>query len=557
MKNLLLAFCCVFSLNQLVAQDSKSKSKTERPKLVVGIVADQMKWDYLYRFRDRYGEGGFNRLLSKGFSFENVLINYSPSKTAVGHSTIYTGSVPAIHGITGNSWVDVSTGRKVYCVGDPSVKPVGLKEVTVATPSDDDGGEISGQMSPANLLVTTVTDELRLATNFRSKVVGVSIKDRAAILPVGHTANAAFWLDGNSGQFITSTYYAKELPIWVTGFNAEKRLDKLVENGWNTLYPIQTYQQSTADNMPWEGRFLGEKLPVFPHDLKASFNADKGVIRNTPFGNELTLDFAKTILDGYQLGQSKETDFLTINLASTDAVGHMFGPNSIEVEDTYLRLDKELELFFNNLDKKVGKGNYLVFFTADHGAAHAADFLAEKNIPSGLLAEAKLKKDLNAHFNKTLSEKDLIISISNYRVFYNQEKIKKYNYDDVKRQTISFLEAQPGIQFVIDVEKIGDVAVPEPIKTMVINGFNRKRSGPIVIIPEPGWFSGKKIGTTHGAWNPYDTHIPLIFMGWKIKPGSSNAVHYMTDIAPTISALLKIQIPNGSIGKPLTEVIPK
>lgn len=555
MKNILIIFCCFFSLNVALAQVSKSKSKTQRPKLVVGIVADQMKWDYLYRFRDRYGKGGFNRLLSKGFSFENIMINYSPSKTAVGHSTIYTGSVPAIHGITGNSWVDVSTGEKVYCVSDSLAQGVGINNVKESKATEDEG--VSGQMSPANLLVTTVTDELRLATNFRSKVIGVSLKDRAAVIPAGHTANAAYWLDDNSGQFITSTYYLKELPSWVNQFNAKTRSDKLVESGWNTLYPIDTYIQSTQDNVSWEGRFKGEKKPVFPHDLKASYKASKGTIRNTPFGNELTLEFAETLLDGYELGHGEETDFLTINLASTDYIGHMYGPNSIEIEDTYLRLDKKLESFFNNLDKKIGKNNYLVFLTADHGAAHSPAFLTEKNIPSGVIGNNKLKIDLNHYLNKTFGENNLVIALSNYGVVYHPEKINKYNYEEVKKQTIRFLEVQPGVQFVVDVEKIGDAPVPEPLRTMTINGFNKKRSGPIVIVPYPGWFAGGKIGTTHGVWNPYDTHIPLIFMGWKIKSGSSNTLHYMTDIAPTISALLNIQMPNGCVGKPLTEILPK
>ncbi|MEO8110197.1 MAG: alkaline phosphatase family protein, partial [Ginsengibacter sp.] len=295
-----------------------------RPKLVVGIVVDQMRWDFLYRYYDRYEAGGFKRLLNEGFSCENTFINYLPSYTAPGHTTIFTGSVPAISGIAGNDWIDQNTGRHWYCTEDTSVQSVG-------TTSDE------GKMSPKNLLVSTITDELRLATNFQSKVIGVSLKDRASILPTGHTANGAFWFDDATGNFITSTYYMKELPAWLKDFNDKRVPEKLVANDWSTLYPVNTYKQSTEDDEPWEGIFGGEKASTFPHHVSALYKQNKGFIRSSPFGNSLTLQLAEAALDGNKMGQGTATDFLTINCASTDYVGHMFGPNSIEVEDVYLR----------------------------------------------------------------------------------------------------------------------------------------------------------------------------------------------------------------------------
>ncbi|HLY71461.1 MAG TPA: alkaline phosphatase family protein, partial [Puia sp.] len=323
------------------AQNASEWSTVNRPKLVVGIVVDQMRWDYLYRYYDHYGNDGFKRLLNEGFSCENVLINYLPSYTAVGHSCIFTGSVPAITGITGNDWFEQLSGKRIYCTADSTVLSVGNE-------SED------GKMSPRNLLVSTVTDELRIASNYRSKVVGISLKDRAAILPAGHTATAAFWLDDASGHFISSSYYMPKLPEWVNQFNNSNAIGKLIQNGWNTLYPINTYNESDSDAETYEGKFPGETVSVFPHKINDVYQKNKGSFRATPFGNSLTLNFAEAAVEGFELGSGSATDFLTINCASTDYVGHMFGPNSIEIEDTYLRLDKALADFFHFLDEKVG-----------------------------------------------------------------------------------------------------------------------------------------------------------------------------------------------------------
>jgi predicted AlkP superfamily pyrophosphatase or phosphodiesterase len=527
---------CVFAPS-LIAQS------LSRPKLVVGIVVDQMRWDYLYRYYDRYEDGGFNRFFNEGFSCENTFINYLPSYTAVGHSTIYTGSVPAIHGITGNDWIDQITGRHWYCTEDTTVQSVGTTSA-------------EGEMSPRNLLVSTVTDELRLATNFQSKVIGVSLKDRASILPAGHTATGAFWFDDASGNFITSTYYMKDLPDWVKNFNNNKVPEKLVANDWSTLYPINTYKQSTADDQPWEGTFGDEKTSTFPHHVAAMYKKSKGFIRVSPFGNELTLDFARAALDGNKLGEGAVTDFLTINLASTDYVGHTFGPNSIEVEDTYLRLDKDLMGFLKYLDEKVGKGNYTVFLTADHGAANSIGFMKEHQLPSDFFHSSNLLNKLNTVLIQNFGADDLIKSGINYHVNFNLKKIDSLglNYDSIKKIAVEFLSKQPGVEFAVDIDNIGVSPVPEPIKTMIINGYNSKRCGSVMIIPEPGWFEGFEKGTTHGNWNPYDTHIPLLFFGWGIQHGSTNRETHMTDIAPTIAALLHIQMPNGSVGKVITEV---
>jgi predicted AlkP superfamily pyrophosphatase or phosphodiesterase len=515
-----------------------------KPKLVVGIVVDQMRWDYLYRYQSRFGTGGFRRMLEEGYSCENTLISHLPSFTAVGHSTVYTGSVPAIHGITGNDWIDQASGKDIYCVSDSTVQPVG---VTAAT----------GKMSPRNLLATTITDELRIASNYQSKVVGVSLKDRASILPAGHTPTAAFWMDDSTGRFITSTWYMKTLPAWVQAFNNRQEPERLVAGGWNTLYPIGSYTQSTADDEPWEGLDAGASASVFPHDVARLYQLNHESIRSTPFGNTLTLNFAKAAVEGYALGQGSSTDFLTINCASTDYVGHKYGPNSIEVEDTYLRLDKDLATFFSYLDQKVGKGNYLVFLTADHGASHAIRYMQAHQLPADFIRSGTILAGLNTVLKNKFGTDKLVLSGANYYINFNRKAIaeNKLDMDSVKKVAMVFLEGQPGIQFVADMAHIGTSPLPQPIQQMIINGYNRKRCGDITIVPEPGWFSGAERGTTHGTWNLGDIHIPLVFMGWGIHHGATNRTVHMTDIAPTLAALLHIQMPNGCVGNVIEEAM--
>jgi len=517
-----------------------------RPKLVVGIVVDQMRWDYLYRYYSKYGEGGFKRLLKEGFTCENTNINYLPTYTAAGHACIYTGSVPSIHGITGNNWTEQLTGAHVYCTDDSTVHAVGTDS------------SLDGNMSPRNLLVTTVTDELRMATNYQSRVVGISLKDRASILPAGHTANAAFWLDDASGNFITSTYYMKKLPPSVEKFNKEKNIDRYIRNDWNTLYPIQTYTESDADNKIYEGRIPGESASVFPHTLKSDYEKDRSTFRISPFGNTLTLDFAKTIIDAYQLGAGTATDFLTINCASADYVGHVFGPNSIEVEDVYLRLDLDLASFLSALDAKIGKGQYLLFLTADHGAAHAEGYSMENRLGSDYFDSRNLLTSLGQLIQQKFGISNVIRSGENYQINFDLNKIAAANadFEGIKKLAIDYLKKQPGVKYAVDMDRIQEAPVPEPIKTMIINGYNFKRSGQIQVVFEPGWLeSSMKTGTTHGGWNPYDSHIPLIFMGWDIRPGASAYPVHMTDIAPTLATLLHIQVPNGNIGVPINDML--
>lgn len=519
---------------------SKTTKMSARPKLVVGVVVDQMRWDYLYRYGNRYGAGGFKRLLQEGFSCENTLINYTPTITACGHTCVYTGSVPAIHGIIGNTWYSPELGRTVYCAEDTTVSTVGSNSA-------------AGKMSPRNMLATTIGDELRISNNFQSKVVGVAIKDRGAILPAGHSANAAFWYDGSTGNWVSSTYYMKELPVWAQEFNKQQFPQQYLSKPWTTLYPVSTYTLSTTDEKPYEGKYKNATNTSFPHNLSDISN---GAISASPFGNTMTLEFAKKALEAYDMGKGNVTDFLAVSLSSTDYVGHQFGPNSIEIEDTYLRLDQDLATLFKYLDAKVGKGQYLFFITADHGVAHVPGFMEENKLPGGTWDESAAIKDLNEQVAAKFGVKGAIKGSDNYQLWLDHEGIAQAgkNEADIRQFMIARLLKSPAIAKAFPIENLMTTNLPEPMRTMLSNGFNTKRSGDIQVILTPGYIDGGKTGTTHGLWYPYDAHIPLVWMGWGIHPGKTNRTVGMTDITPTLAALLHIQMPSGNIGQVIQEI---
>jgi predicted AlkP superfamily pyrophosphatase or phosphodiesterase len=519
-------------------------AQTAKPKLVVGLVVDQMRWDFLYKYSNQYGKGGFKRLLAQGFTAENCMIPYTPTYTAPGHACVYTGSVPAIHGIVGNNWFNVATGKNMYCTQDD-------KATTVGSSSN------AGKMSPANLWTTTVTDELRLSNNFKSKVIGIALKDRGAILPAGHSANAAYWYD--AGKWITSTHYMEALPAWVQRYNDKDVVATLMKNDWDKL-PGFNYDLSTADDKPYENTIKGEKTVTFPHKLSTISDKDKyEAFRVTPYANTFTFDFAKLAIGNEQLGKSAYTDFLAVSISSTDYIGHAFGPNSIEIQDCYLRLDKDIEQFLQYLDAKVGVGNYLFFLSADHGVAHIPGFLQQKgiNIPSGVFSDDDLARDINLLCDSVFGIKKIISGVQNYQVYLNDEVIQASGKEKkvVMEKIVDLLKHKPFVVSAFILDQLAATTLPEPQKSMLVNGYNPQRSGDIQFTLKPAYFDGWDKGTTHGLWNPYDAHIPCVFFGWGVKPGKTYRQTHMTDIAATIAAMLQIQMPNGCVGKVITEVM--
>ena len=550
MRRFLFFSILVLSLSVSFGQKkttSADNNLLKRPKLVVGIVVDQMRWDYLYRYYDLYKtDGGFKRFLNNGFTCENTFIPYTPTYTAAGHTSVYTGSVPAINGIVGNSWYDRQLKREVYCSEDKNVRTVGSTT------------EEPGKMSPVNMFTTTITDELRLATNFKSKVIGIALKDRGAILPAGHAANAAYWYDSKTGNFITSTYYMNELPAWAKAFNDRKLVDSLYKPGWRLSLPAATYAEySSNDEEPYESTPFGEDQKKFPYDLSRFTGKNYGKISTTPFGNNLTMEMAKAALVAEQLGKSGNTDFLAVSFSSPDYIGHAFGPNSWEAMDNYIKLDELLGAFFKFLDKEIGAGEYSVFLTADHGVAHVAGFSSEHRLPGGLVENSLSMKNLNAGLKQRFNIDSAIIAFENYQLYLNHPAFigKENELEAIKSYLIQQILPLEGVAQVIDLSTVKSQPLNEKQASRFANGYNQLRSGDLQVILKPGYMSGSGKGTTHGLWNPYDAHIPCLWYGWGIKKGKTTRETYMTDIAATVAALLHIQMPNGCVGNVIDELI--
>lgn len=543
----ILCFALLSFSTNAQAPKSIQSSASSKPKLIVGIVVDQMRWDYINQFKPFFtSQQGFLRFVNEGASCNNNLIPYVPTVTACGHTAVYTGSTPALHGITGNQWYDNYKQRNVYCVEDPTVQSVGV------------AGSPAGKMSPVNVWTTTIGDEIKLANNFKSKVIGISIKDRGAIIPAGHSADGAFWYDSKSGNFISSTYYGNNLPTWVTEYNAQHRVDSFYAKGWNLSLAKSVYQANCdGDINAYESTPLGAEQKSFPYTLSQFIGKDYGKIASTPYGNNLVVELAEQALINEQMGADDKTDLLAISFSSPDYIGHSFGPNSWETLDGYIKLDALIAQLFDRLDKQVGKNNYTVFLTADHAVANIPDFAKKHKIPGGLVSEAGLKKELGQHLLKQGLDDKLIAAIGEYNVHFNHQLMDSLGIPQEKLVKIvsNYIEQKPGILQVVESRKAASAALPEQLRERIVNGFNPQRSGDLFIVTKSGYMDGYATGTNHGVFYNYDAHIPLLWYGNGIKKGQVNSVNYMTDVAPTVTTLLGIQMPSGAIGKPILEVL--
>jgi predicted AlkP superfamily pyrophosphatase or phosphodiesterase len=551
MKNLITYLFISFVFTQCISVKSQTSQQTEistkkKSTLIVGIVIDQMRYDYLIKFYNKYGEGGFKKLMNNGYHLENVHYNYIPTYTAVGHTSIYTGTTPINHGIIGNNWYDKFEKKSIYCVDDINYETVGATN--------------GGQKSPYRMITTTVTDQLRLAQNMRGKTIGIAIKDRSSILPAGHTANAAYWFEGNDeGKFISSTFYLNDLPNWVNEFNNSGKANNYLNQTWNTYYDISSYTETLPDNNEYEGIFKGKETPTFPYDLselrKSNNNFD--LLKAVPFGNSITTDFTIAALEGENLGKGEFTDFLAVSYSSPDYIGHQFGINAKEIEDNYIRLDKDLERLINYLDKEIGAANYTLFLTADHAAVPVPAYLNSLKIPAGYFDNNEFKNFVNELCLKLYDSNEIVENISNYQLFLNKETLNKLNLDikKVSQELANELINFKSVYKTVTAHTLQTTSFTSGILQTLQNGFNQKLSGDVFIVPYPATISYSKTGTTHGSGYVYDTHVPLIFYGNGIKNGKSNAYYSIIDIAPTLSSLLQITEPNGCTGSTILEVL--
>ncbi len=518
-----------------------------QPKLIVGITVDQMRYDYITKYWNDYSEDGFRRLINEGFLCKNHHFSYAPTYTGPGHASIYTGTTPKYHGIIGNDWYDRTTKSGVYCSEDRSV--FGIGDTTMA-----------GQMSPKNMLVSTITDELKLFSNQRSKTIGISIKDRGAILPAGHLADAAYWFIGNNeGKFISSSYYMDKLPQWVEQFNNSNYADSLLDTGWNLLLDKKEYDESIIDNNQYEAPFNGKLQPTFPYDFSQLKDSNGGfnLIKASPLGNELVTQFALDCISNESMGKDEHCDFLAMSYSSTDYVGHQFAPAAIETQDTYLRLDLEIARLLKSLDKQVGKGNYTVFLTADHGAVHNPNYLKKLGIPAGYFKLDQVSIRVDSALTETYGIIGLIESYSNNQIFLNDSLIRANHLKkaEVEKTVSDAALAYNGVYQTFTRTQLSNADYTSNLSEIVYAGFNQKLSGDVLVIPRPGWMSYPTTGTSHGSPFNYDTHVPLIFFGHNVHRGFTDLKTTIKDIAPTISSMIGIQMPNAATGQPILEVL--
>lgn len=540
-----------------------------RPKLIVAIVVDQLRYDYLERFRDQFTPGGFRLLTDDGAFMTFARHNYFPTVTAPGHASVFSGAPPALHGIIANDWFDKRTRQPVYCCSDYTVAGVGTT-----------GG--AGRMSPRNFIGANFADQLRL--HYRSKVVGISMKDRGAILSAGKKPVGAYWFEAASGHFITSTYYVAGLPAWVQAFNARKRPAQMVGQKWDRLLDADSYERE--DNGPGEANLSDEKTPTFPHlvhrskpsvapksaadDAPPAATAEPGAatppagesydnILPTPFSNELLAEFARAAIEGERLGEGAGPDLLTVSFSAIDACGHKFGPYSQEVQDITLRLDRQLTEFFAWLDNKFGLANILITLTSDHGVMPTPEFARKQGLESRRADEVALIGDLQARLGERFGSAGMLLT---RRVF---EGNLYFNHDVLREKAIppsevaTFIRewalATENFQAVYAREQLLDGRAPGSLGEQVLNGYNAERSGDVVLIYKPFTVVWAKSGTTHGSPYSYDTRVPVLFRGAAFKAGRYPDEFFITDFVPTLCAALRMTEPPASIGKPFVRIL--
>ncbi|HMQ07874.1 MAG TPA: alkaline phosphatase family protein [Saprospiraceae bacterium] len=513
----------------------------DKPSLIVQVVVDQLRYDYISKYWSHYSDDGFKKLIKEGYFNANAHYSQVPTYTGVGHAIIATGTTPSIHGIAGNNWYDREQKKLVYCVEDETVETVG-------------SFSNEGKFSPRNLISNTFADQLKIL-HPQSKTIGISLKDRGAILMAGHLADAAYWFDGSEGKFITSNYYMDELPEWVVQFNEENPPQKYLNTIWELSRNAEDYIFSTEDNMPFEGKLDGMVDPVFPYNLASLYESfGPGLIRTTPFGNTYTFDFAKETIVREDLGKDAFTDLISISLSSPDYLGHVFGPHSMEIEDHYIRLDEDFANFILFLESWVGKENLLLFISSDHGVA---DIPAYVKGNTSYFPDRFLRDTLKRFSIENFGE-DLIEFVFNDQIYIDRSKVKglKIPFGELKQTIMEWLVGQEGIAGAGD-PSFGHCIADRSICERMQNGYHPKRSGDVFYVKSPGWIDQYNLrgGTTHGSPFPYDTHVPVIWYGFKTQSGISHERVAIKDIAPTLSSLLGINYPNGATGLPMKEYL--
>src|SRR5215203_2821274 len=542
-----------------------------RPRLVLLIVVDQFRYDYFERFGDLFVPNGLRRLLRDGASWTQSNYDHMPTYTAPGHGTLMTGAYPAESGIIGNEWLERATGKRITSVSDESVKLLG-------------GGPNEIASSPSRLMASTVGDELRLATTDRAKVIGISVKDRSAILPAGRHANAAYWFSTTSGNMVSSTYYFNQLPTWVTTFNNARTADKYFGAKWERLLSADEYVRRAGPDTPsWENVSGSSDTNAFPHTITGGATAPNQAfywaLDYSPFTNDLLVSFAQDAIVNEQLGQDDDTDVLTVSFSANDYVGHRFGPYSQEVMDVTVRTDRNVATLLDFIDARVGLANTLIAFTADHGVSPIPEHAAALGLGGARVkftdVMGKLQAAISARYNMQGKVPD---PTGDYLLRFSEAGMSRewyvnnniyFNYDVLRRDGVTIEDlSQVVCMTALTVSGIarcftrtqlmrGATSITDPIERRVLHGFYPARSGDVVLVADPYKYIAETITATHGSPYSYDTHVPTIIMGVGIKPGQYYEPASPADIAPTLAALLRITPPSNVTGRVLLEAFRK
>jgi predicted AlkP superfamily pyrophosphatase or phosphodiesterase len=521
----------------------------DKPRLVIGIVVEQLKYDQLERLRDRFGEDGIKKLINEGTYFKNASFEYMLTQSAPGHATISTGAEPSLHGITSDNWYLPLKNELIYCTRDVAVNPVG-------------GSYESGLNSPVNLQASTFSDELEMATNKNSKVFGIGIKDNPAILSTGHSADGVYWFDDVTGTWMTSTYYSKSLPAWVADFNATGYPESYLSGSWSMLRPPAEYADCLSDSNSFEAGF--DSKNSFPYDLKkiraksaGSAKNSYSLLRETPFGNSLTTSFAIKLIEKEDLGKDDTTDYLSICYASTDYIGHRFGPSSVEMGDAILRLDNDIKGLLKYVIDSIGKKNVLIYFTAAHGVSEIPAVLEKNRIPAGYFRQNQALQLLRSYLNAVYGEGNWVKGYSERQIFLNRTLIEdaRLSLEDVQKKVARFLVQFTGVAAAYPYSAFEANDFGNGNLKKIINNFNPQRSGDVIVTLNPGWVENDgDYVTNHNSPYEYDTHVPLIWYGWSVNRATVTRKVNMTDIAATLSTLCRVPSPNACTGEPMFEL---
>jgi predicted AlkP superfamily pyrophosphatase or phosphodiesterase len=515
----------------------------DKPRLVVGIVVEELKFDQLEKFRDKLGESGIKKLINEGTYFKNASFEYMLTQSAPGHATISTGAEPSFHGITSDDWYVPLKNELINCTKDLAVNSVG-------------GSFESGLHSPVNLLVSTFSDELQMSTNRKSKVFGIGLRESSAIFSAGHAANAAYWFDNTTGTWMSSTYYINSMPGWVNDFNAMKYSDTYLNSTWNLFKPANYYSDCLPDSNSYEAGF--NNINYFPYDLKKiRSKKDYSLLRETPFGNSLTANFAIKLMQSEKLGKDDVTDYLSVCFSATDYIGHRFGPSSVEMGDAILRLDDDIKNLLTFLNDSIGKRNVLVYFTASHGISEIPAVLEKNRIPSGYFKQNQALQLLRSYLNAVYGEGNWVKGYSEKQVFLNRTLIEdaRLSLDDVQKKVARFLVQFTGVEAAYPYSAFEANDFGNGNLKRIINNFSPQRSGDVIVTLNPGWIEkDSESVTNHNSPYEYDSHVPLIWYGWTVNRLTVTRKVNMTDIAATLSTLCKISYPNACTGEPMFEL---